>query len=341
MLAALRYRRMARKYVFLSAILCLRKLAVGVIVDTSRDDSGEGLQLQTTAKPPEDFKPPEDWPTQDWLVDSSQLGSTSSIGVTYRKSKHLQDEALNYEVYGTVVTGVDTRDGWVYVDRLGYLPKQINGKTVLKKQKPVIEQERTYLVDNSQLQSKRDGLTYRRSKNLDDKDPEAFARYGSRVSGVDEGDGWLRVGEHLYLPFQVKGAPVLELSTAKTPVPAAERKTEKDFKKKASASAEAAKPEEFLHDMGKIAVLAPLAVFLVVGVVHYVHDWYNKRQPYRRLKEEPPPVVEKKVAKAANKLPSPAAPASISRLKPEEDADDMAPRQSVKQILSAFEKRRG
>ena len=64
------------------------------------------------------------------------------------------------------------------------------------------------LIDNSQYGSETDGIIYRRSKDLGDKDDSRLAEWGSYVSGVDEGDGWFRVGS-LYLPVKLRGVPVL------------------------------------------------------------------------------------------------------------------------------------
>lgn len=65
-----------------------------------------------------------------------------------------------------------------------------------------------FLVDNGFLKAKTDGLGFRRSKCLEDLLPGSLAPWRSTVQGVDEGDGWLRVGMS-YLPFFVKGIPVL------------------------------------------------------------------------------------------------------------------------------------
>lgn len=68
----------------------------------------------------------------------------------------------------------------------------------------------TYLVDNTELKSKAKFIAYRLSKSMEHKDEEHLAVYGSRVRGLDEGDGWLRVGRR-YLPMQVRGVQVLIL----------------------------------------------------------------------------------------------------------------------------------
>jgi len=67
-----------------------------------------------------------------------------------------------------------------------------------------------YLVDNSKLRSTAPFLAYRSSKKMEDKDSSLMVAYGSTVRGLDEGDGWLRVGRH-YLPMTVRGVPVLVL----------------------------------------------------------------------------------------------------------------------------------
>jgi len=54
------------------------------------------------------------------------------------------------------------------------------------------------------------GLVYRYSKRLDDVDSSATAVWGVTVTGVDEQDGWVRVGER-YLPIEINGIQVLTL----------------------------------------------------------------------------------------------------------------------------------
>jgi len=74
-----------------------------------------------------------------------------------------------------------------------------------------------YLVDNGKLQAKSPGLGYRFSKQLEDKDKTAVAKWGSTVTGVDEGDGWLKVAYNQsmrYLPFTANGVEVLTLQDA-------------------------------------------------------------------------------------------------------------------------------
>eukprot|EP00929_Paragymnodinium_shiwhaense_P084125 TRINITY_DN44969_c0_g1_i1.p1 TRINITY_DN44969_c0_g1~~TRINITY_DN44969_c0_g1_i1.p1 ORF type:complete len:369 (+),score=95.93 TRINITY_DN44969_c0_g1_i1:253-1359(+) len=363
---------MARGHLgLLALVLWATRFVCGVIVD-SRDDAEEEQGAQ-----------PEKPHLQQFLVDKSELGSTPSIGVTYRRSKDLSDEALTYEVFGTTVTGVDAGDGWVHVNRLGYLPKQLGGKTVLRLQgDAVVEpstaetaataaaaaaavpaQERTYLVDNSMLHSAREGLMYRRSKALDDKDGEEhFARYGSRVVGLDEGDGWLRVGER-YLPFQVKGVPVLQAVAPQAGAGVESASTaDADPRHKLTSAAIAEKQEKTLvaglSRWGRFLWSAPVAVMVFLGM-YYLMDWQRGRQPYRRFKqppsaekgsEEPSEDVARHTRRQAPKAdeaaatpsePQRAQPAARQREKEKDDEESSAPRKgSVKSLLSAFEGKR-
>jgi len=65
-----------------------------------------------------------------------------------------------------------------------------------------------YLVDNSHLQVATKGVPFRFSKDTKQRDLRTIAFWGSMISGVDEGDGWLRVGD-CYLPMEVNGKPVI------------------------------------------------------------------------------------------------------------------------------------
>ena len=50
-----------------------------------------------------------------------------------------------------------------------------------------------WMVDNTRLKTNAEGLGYRRSKRLDDKDDNRFMSWGTVVKGIDTGDGWLQV----------------------------------------------------------------------------------------------------------------------------------------------------
>mmetsp|Transcript_109967 Transcript_109967/g.190290 ORF Transcript_109967/g.190290 Transcript_109967/m.190290 type:complete len:181 (+) Transcript_109967:70-612(+) len=70
-----------------------------------------------------------------------------------------------------------------------------------------------YFVDNSQLKAGTFGLRYRLKKDLNDvsllNQEDAIAKWGSTVSGTDEGDGWLRCAGDRFLPFAKEGQTVL------------------------------------------------------------------------------------------------------------------------------------
>jgi len=78
-----------------------------------------------------------------------------------------------------------------------------------------------YIVDNTLLKAKTIGLAYRLSKKVQDVDIKATAAWGSTVSGVTDGNGWLMVAQQngeRYLPFFYNGVMVL---TSKGPAAAA------------------------------------------------------------------------------------------------------------------------
>lgn len=70
-----------------------------------------------------------------------------------------------------------------------------------------------YKIDNTYLQIQGPpGVSYRYSKSLDDKvvgkKGIGPAKWGDIVEGIDEGDGWLKVGEY-YLPMTYNKKPVV------------------------------------------------------------------------------------------------------------------------------------
>lgn len=74
-------------------------------------------------------------------------------------------------------------------------------------QEPLVK---TYLVDNSLVNSTTKGLSYRLSKELQNRDGNNLALWGTFVRGTDEDDGWVRIGDR-YLPRRVGGVAVLSI----------------------------------------------------------------------------------------------------------------------------------
>merc|ERR1719238_790337 len=70
--------------------------------------------------------------------------------------------------------------------------------------------EALYLVDNSVMMAKTRGLAYRRSKQMDDRDGAALAPWGTQVRGIDQRDGWIKLGSR-FLPAVVNGIRILVL----------------------------------------------------------------------------------------------------------------------------------
>lgn len=73
----------------------------------------------------------------------------------------------------------------------------------------------TFVLDCSLLDAKmqkRPGVAFRQSKDATDKVKGNIAKWGEVVKGIDQGDGWLKVGD-LYLPMQHQGIDLLKRST--------------------------------------------------------------------------------------------------------------------------------
>ncbi len=81
---------------------------------------------------------------------------------------------------------------------------------------------KSYKIDNSTLNSETNGILYRSSKDLQ-AIADSLAEWGSIVTGIDEGDGWLAVQDK-YLPFQIRETTVL------TPAPETPDKSKKPKK---------------------------------------------------------------------------------------------------------------
>jgi len=84
------------------------------------------------------------------------------------------------------------------------------------------EAPREFLVDNSELQASTKGLGYRLSKHLHDKDGAELAEWGTLVLGIDQGDGWVKVGRR-YLPTKLNGKNVITGDIIGLPRPDAPR----------------------------------------------------------------------------------------------------------------------
>merc|ERR1740121_133605 len=62
------------------------------------------------------------------------------------------------------------------------------------------EAEAWFRADNGEVHAVTDGLAFRNSKDIDDKDKK-LQRWGSIFQGIDQGDGWIQVGTQ-YLPMK-------------------------------------------------------------------------------------------------------------------------------------------
>lgn len=129
-----------------------------------------------------------------------------SAGLAFRRSKQLEDTAVPELVaeWGNHVYGIDEGDGWIRtVD--GYLPIWILGREVVKTDRGLTP----FIVENN-INAPSPGLAYRRSKNLEDiVDPGFLATWGSRIYGLDEGDGWVKTMDG-YLPRFILGFEVIK-----------------------------------------------------------------------------------------------------------------------------------
>eukprot|EP00408_Alexandrium_pacificum_P002982 CAMPEP_0171232592 /NCGR_PEP_ID=MMETSP0790-20130122/40487_1 /TAXON_ID=2925 /ORGANISM="Alexandrium catenella, Strain OF101" /LENGTH=185 /DNA_ID=CAMNT_0011698831 /DNA_START=64 /DNA_END=621 /DNA_ORIENTATION=- len=73
---------------------------------------------------------------------------------------------------------------------------------------PAANATAVFNVDNGALQASTKGMNYRFTKQAGDTDLRSVAHWGSTVTGVDSGDGWVKVGT-CYLPKELHGKPVL------------------------------------------------------------------------------------------------------------------------------------
>jgi len=67
---------------------------------------------------------------------------------------------------------------------------------------------RKYRVDNSKFMSPSVGMSFRASKDWNDRSDQTI-QWGETTTGIDEGDGWLKAADGMYLPFLANGCPVL------------------------------------------------------------------------------------------------------------------------------------
>ncbi|CAJ1405907.1 unnamed protein product [Effrenium voratum] len=157
------------------------------------------------APPPEDMQPGLYTVVKSTAVYSTSTNCTDRdiVGHIAAGQRISVEEVLNCvsedRVRGLVkdppgwVPLLDTRDGFHWA-------------------KPVVR--KSYLVDNTWLNSSGGGLAYRFTKDLRDKDPRpgelGGAPWNSEVYGEDEGDGWLKVADGRFLPLEVDGLRVLK-----------------------------------------------------------------------------------------------------------------------------------
>lgn len=78
-----------------------------------------------------------------------------------------------------------------------------------EEQQAVMADQIEFVLDNSSLKASTIGLAYRRSKNRSDRDHTIPGlEWGATITGLDEGDGWVRVGDH-FLPKDLDNVAVL------------------------------------------------------------------------------------------------------------------------------------
>ncbi|CAJ1459391.1 unnamed protein product, partial [Effrenium voratum] len=113
--------------------------------------------------------------------------------------------------YGSLFSGGDQEE---LVDRalqvlcvaLDYQPRE-------EEPPEEVPQAGWFLVDNSQLQAGSHGLGYRGSKDMEDIVAGKTAVWGEKVPGLDQGDGWVQVGEY-FLPLELQCKRVLVPQTS-------------------------------------------------------------------------------------------------------------------------------
>lgn len=106
------------------------------------------------------------------------------------------------------VTTVTASRGAAGPSRAAHSEEPVAGKLGLHKP---TETTGRYMIDNSILQiPNRPGVAYRYTKSETDKvkNEAGPAKWGDIVDGIDEGDGWLKVGQY-YLPMTYRGIPVI------------------------------------------------------------------------------------------------------------------------------------
>jgi len=106
------------------------------------------------------------------------------------------------------VTTVTASRGAAGPSRAAHSEEPVAGKLGLHKP---TETTGRYMIDNSILQiPSRPGVAYRYTKSETDKvkNEAGPAKWGDIVDGIDEGDGWLKVGQY-YLPMTYRGIPVI------------------------------------------------------------------------------------------------------------------------------------
>mmetsp|Transcript_129402 Transcript_129402/g.235200 ORF Transcript_129402/g.235200 Transcript_129402/m.235200 type:complete len:565 (-) Transcript_129402:129-1823(-) len=91
--------------------------------------------------------------------------------------------------------------GWLFGTSSGSLPP-------CARIGPVRPKLSNYLVSNMQANMKTSGLSYRKAKDLNAKIAGGIVPWNSVVVGVEEGDGWLKVGDY-FLPMLVNGVLVV------------------------------------------------------------------------------------------------------------------------------------
>lgn len=98
-------------------------------------------------------------------------------------------------------------------------PEQVTSECAPEDTDEVVSEN--YVVSNDELKAKSRGLAYRSTPDFDETSKTGvIAKWGTTVAGIDDGFGWLRVGES-FLPMMVRGCVVIrsEQETCGPPSP--------------------------------------------------------------------------------------------------------------------------
>lgn len=158
------------------------------LVQVASKVDGEGHLARSPGFRQVDFEVARTWPTlptqemRGLVVRAAFLSLVFAMMVLLCSDNRSRTKPRRTSIFSKMVNMSDASAA------VRYVPECVDGVRILS----ALKEPCTYLLDNSQLKSSADGVAYRKSQDMNDRDMHNMVAYGDSIRGVLI-NGWLRV----------------------------------------------------------------------------------------------------------------------------------------------------